>query len=138
MEKNDFEKKIKTNLKFFIFQLENRIFQVKILLEKIDFSIEKMKISQKKKFFDFFKKNFHLEKKYCFFEKISYRSEIFQRFQKSHLENSTSNSTGCARIRVSKCTNTSFFLERPSFVIVRVDHVSNEFLGIPVFLMHIT
>ena len=43
-----------------------------------------------------------------------FRSQIFQRFQKSHLENSTSNSTGCAWFRVSKCTNTIFFLESTS------------------------
>ena len=40
-----------------------------------------------KKVFRFFQENFSsLKTKYCFFEKISYRSEIFQRFQKSYLE----------------------------------------------------
>ena len=43
-----------------------------------------------------------------------FRSQISQRFQKSHLENCAINSTGCAWTRVPKCTLTTFFLERPS------------------------
>ena len=45
-----------------------------------------MRIFQKKSFSVFSRKFFISKKKYCFFEKISCRSEIFQRFQKSHLE----------------------------------------------------
>ena len=71
MEKINLEKKISSkNRKFSFFQLENRFFQVKNLLEKIDFPIEKMKI------FDFcsrffFKINFLHDEK-IFFDGISF------------------------------------------------------------------
>ena len=44
-----------------------------------------------------------------------FRSQIFQRFQKSYLENRAVNPTGGARARVPKCTLTNIFLERPSY-----------------------
>ena len=58
-------------------------------------------------FFDrkFFRRTFFRQK---FFGYV-FRSEIFWRFQKSHLENCASNSAGGAQARVSKCTKTTFF-----------------------------
>ena len=87
MEKKNFEKKSQKNFRnFSIFQLENRFFQVNILLEKIDFPIEK--IENFRKFFrDFFSKLFFsMMKKYFsmrFFLKFISRSRriVLKKFQ---------------------------------------------------------
>ena len=80
---------------YFFFEMKNFLEKIEKLFFsenfhffniKIDFYIENMKIFRKKKFSIFSRTFFISKKNIVFSKKISYRSEIFQRFQKSHLE----------------------------------------------------